>query len=174
MKVGASHTPSQTYLPLTSRSPRSHRWVPSHSPTVSCAYRAAGWRQPLPTRSPSMPSSARAADPACRRAEALEVRYPAAGGVGEEASSASTPPVSAIVRTATWQDTNPAPLQQGPLGSLDEVEAVPSQARGSSSPTTPTYGRPAREDPGLQSELGAEYARPHGDCHEHAARFGPL
>ena len=48
MKVGASHTPSQTLLPLTSRSPRTHRWVPSHSPTVSCAYRAAGWCQPLP------------------------------------------------------------------------------------------------------------------------------
>ena len=87
MKVGASHTPSQTLLPLTSRSPTPHRWVPSHSPTVSCAYRAAGWRQPLPTRSPSMPSSARAAAPACRRAEALEVRYRAAGGVGEEAHS---------------------------------------------------------------------------------------
>ena len=29
----------------------------------------------------------------------------------------------------------------------------------------------AREDPGLQSELGAEYTRPYGDCHEHAARF---
>ena len=88
MKVGASHTPSQTLLPLTSRSPRTHRWVPSHSPTVSCAYRAAGWRQPLPTRSPSMPSSARAAALACRRAEVLlEVRYPAAGGVGEEAHS---------------------------------------------------------------------------------------
>ena len=87
MKVGASHTPSQTPLPLTSRSPRTHRWVPSHSPTVSCAYRAAGWRQPLPTRSPSMPSSARAAAPACRRAEALEVRYRAAAGVGEEAHS---------------------------------------------------------------------------------------
>jgi hypothetical protein len=45
-----------------------HRWVPSHSPTVSCAYRAAGCRQPLPTCSPSMPSSARATVPACRRA----------------------------------------------------------------------------------------------------------
>ena len=29
----------------------------------------------------------------------------------------------------------------------------------------------AREDPGLQSELGGEYTRPYGDCHEHAARF---
>ena len=87
VKVGASHTPSQTPLPLTSRSPRTHRWVPSHSPTVSCACRAAGWRQPLPTRSPSMPSSTRAAAPACRREEALEVRYRAAGGVGEEAHS---------------------------------------------------------------------------------------
>ena len=29
----------------------------------------------------------------------------------------------------------------------------------------------AREDPGLQSELGAEYTRPNGGCHEHAARF---
>ena len=25
---------------------------------------------------------------------------------------------------------------------------------------------------GLQSELGAEYTRPTGGCHEHAARFG--
>jgi len=87
VKVGASHTPSQALLPLTSRSPRTHRWVPSHSPTVSCAYRAAGWRQPLPTCSPSMPSSARAAAPACRRAAALEVRFRAAAGVGEEAHS---------------------------------------------------------------------------------------
>eukprot|EP00964_Phaeocystis_antarctica_P013406 scaffold7338_cov42-Phaeocystis_antarctica.AAC.1 len=30
----------------------------------------------------------------------------------------------------------------------------------------------AREDPGLHSELGAEYTRPTGGCHEHAARFG--
>ena len=30
------------------------------------------------------------------------------------------------------------------------------------------------EDPGLQSELGGEYTRPYGDCHERAARFGPL
>eukprot|EP00964_Phaeocystis_antarctica_P014153 scaffold7790_cov68-Phaeocystis_antarctica.AAC.2 len=30
----------------------------------------------------------------------------------------------------------------------------------------------AREAPGLQSELGAEYTRPTGGCHEHAARFG--
>eukprot|EP00964_Phaeocystis_antarctica_P102236 scaffold67620_cov41-Phaeocystis_antarctica.AAC.1 len=29
----------------------------------------------------------------------------------------------------------------------------------------------AREDPGLQSELGGEYTRPTGGCHEHAARF---
>eukprot|EP00964_Phaeocystis_antarctica_P085454 scaffold53972_cov74-Phaeocystis_antarctica.AAC.1 len=34
-----------------------------------------------------MPSSTRAAAPACRREEALEVRYRAAGGVGEEAHS---------------------------------------------------------------------------------------
>eukprot|EP00964_Phaeocystis_antarctica_P089421 scaffold57078_cov60-Phaeocystis_antarctica.AAC.2 len=34
-----------------------------------------------------MPSSTRAAAPACRRAEALEVRYRAAAGVGEEAHS---------------------------------------------------------------------------------------
>ena len=29
----------------------------------------------------------------------------------------------------------------------------------------------AGEDPGLQSELGGEYTRPTGGCHEHAARF---
>ena len=34
-----------------------------------------------------MPSSARAAAPACRRAAALEVRFRAAAGVGEEAHS---------------------------------------------------------------------------------------
>ena len=104
VKVGASHTPSQTPLPLTSLSPRTHRWVPSHSPTVSCAYRAAGWCQPLPTRSPSMPSSARAAAPACRRAEALEVRYRAAAGVGEEAHSRQRHwcPWSKLVNVETW------------------------------------------------------------------------
>ena len=32
----------------------------------------------------------------------------------------------------------------------------------------------AGEDPGLQSELGGEYTRPYGDCHEHAARFSLL
>ena len=42
MKVGASHTPTQTHLPLTSRSPRTHRWVPSHSLTAPCAIHAAG------------------------------------------------------------------------------------------------------------------------------------
>ena len=75
VKVGASDTPSQAPLPLTSRSPRTQCWVQSHSPTVSCAYRAAGWRhgQPLPTCSPSTASSARAAAPAYRRAGALEV-----------------------------------------------------------------------------------------------------
>ena len=104
VKVGGSHTPSQTPLPLTSRSPRTHRWVPSHSPTVSCAYRAAGWRQPLPTCSPSIPSSARAAAPACRRAEALEVRYRAAAGVGEEAHSRQRHwcPWSKPVNVETW------------------------------------------------------------------------
>ena len=87
-----------------SRSPRTHRWVPSHSPTVSCAYRAAGWRQSLPTCSPSIPSSARAAAPACRRAEALEVRYPAAVGVGEEAHSRQQHwcPWSKPVNVETW------------------------------------------------------------------------
>ena len=104
MKVGASHTPSQTPLPLTSRSPRTHRWVHSHSPTVSCAYRAAGWCQPLPTRSSSIPSSARAAAPACRRAEALEVRYRAVAGVGEEAHSRQRHwcPWSKPVNVETW------------------------------------------------------------------------
>jgi hypothetical protein len=87
VKVGASPTPLQTPLPLTSRSPRTHRWVPSHSPTVSFAYCAAGWRQPLPTCSPSMPSSARAAAPACRRA----------GGSARSALSWSKP-----VNVETW------------------------------------------------------------------------
>ena len=32
--VGASHTPSQTHLPLTSRSPRTHRWVHSQSDSI--------------------------------------------------------------------------------------------------------------------------------------------
>eukprot|EP00964_Phaeocystis_antarctica_P098532 scaffold64537_cov29-Phaeocystis_antarctica.AAC.3 len=30
------------------------------------------------------------------------------------------------------------------------------------------------EDPGLQSELGGEYTRLYGGCHEHAARFDPV
>ena len=47
VKVGASHTPSQTHLPLTSQSPRTHRWVPSHSLTASCAFCVAGWCQAL-------------------------------------------------------------------------------------------------------------------------------
>ena len=67
--------------------PRPDRSPPKSRPPTPCAYRAAGWRQPLPTRSPSMPTSTRAAAPACRRAEALEVRYRAARGVGEEAHS---------------------------------------------------------------------------------------
>ena len=32
----------------------------------------------------------------------------------------------------------------------------------------------AKEDPGLQSELGGEYTRPTGGCHEHVARFDPV
>eukprot|EP00964_Phaeocystis_antarctica_P070357 scaffold42825_cov42-Phaeocystis_antarctica.AAC.1 len=69
-----------TLLPLTSRSPTPDRWVPSHSPTVSCAYRAAGWRQLLPDtvaldalkhacRSSSLQASrsARSALSGCRR-----------------------------------------------------------------------------------------------------------
>lgn len=35
MKVGASHTPSLTLLPLTSPTPTQHRWVPRHSPTTA-------------------------------------------------------------------------------------------------------------------------------------------
>ena len=54
-------------------------------PTVSCAYRAEGWPQSLTTRSSSMLSSARVADPAFSRAGALDVRYLAAAGAGEEA-----------------------------------------------------------------------------------------
>ena len=51
-----------------------------------------------------MPSSARAADPACRRAEALEVRYPAVAGVGEEAHSRQRHwcPWSKLVNVETW------------------------------------------------------------------------
>ena len=87
VKVGASHTPSQTHLPLTSQSPRTHRWVPSHSLTASCAFCAAGWCQALTACPSSMTSSALAADPACRRAGALKVRYPAAAGGAEKAHS---------------------------------------------------------------------------------------
>ena len=104
--VGASPTPLQTPLPLTSRSPRTHRRVPSHSPTVSCAHPPCGRLapEPLPTCSPSMPSSARAAAPACRRAGALEVRYRAAVGVGEEAHSRQRNwcPWSKPVNVETW------------------------------------------------------------------------
>eukprot|EP00964_Phaeocystis_antarctica_P005162 scaffold2815_cov72-Phaeocystis_antarctica.AAC.1 len=86
---GLTHALTDTAPTDLTVATRTHRWVPSHSPTVSCAYRAAGWRQSLPTCSSSMPSSARAAASACRRAEALEVRYRAAAGVavGEEAHS---------------------------------------------------------------------------------------
>jgi hypothetical protein len=65
-----------THSPLGAQ-PRSDR--------IRCTYCAAGWRQPLPTCTCSMPSSARAAAPACRQAGALEVRYRAAVGIGEEA-----------------------------------------------------------------------------------------
>merc|ERR1711865_784738 len=53
---------------------------------------------------PSMPSSARAAAPACRRAEALEVRYRAVAGVGEEAHSRQRHwcPWSKPVNVETW------------------------------------------------------------------------
>jgi hypothetical protein len=54
VKVRASHTPSRTPHPLTSRSSRTHRWdgaQPQSDRCVSCAYRAAGWGQPLPVRS---------------------------------------------------------------------------------------------------------------------------
>ena len=51
-------------------------------PTVSCAYRAEGWPQSLTTRSFSMLSSARVADPAFSRAGALDVRYLAAAARG--------------------------------------------------------------------------------------------
>jgi hypothetical protein len=107
----ASHTPSQTHLPLVSRSPRTHRGplgAGSHSPTVSCAYRAVGWRQPLPTCSPSMTHvlkrACRSSPPACRRAGALEVRYRAAVGVGEEAHSRQRDwcPWSKPVNVETW------------------------------------------------------------------------
>ena len=54
-------------------------------PTVSCAYRAEGWPQSLTTRSFSMLSSARVADPAFSRAGALDVRYLAAAVAREEA-----------------------------------------------------------------------------------------
>ena len=51
-----------THSPLGAQ-PRSDR--------IRCAYCAAGWRQPLPTCTCSMPSSARAAAPACRLPWAL-------------------------------------------------------------------------------------------------------
>ena len=63
-----------------------------------------GFLGALPTRSSSIPSSARAAAPACRRAEALEVRYPAVAGVGEEAHSRQRHwcPWSKLVNVETW------------------------------------------------------------------------
>ena len=83
MKIGASHTLSLTPLPLTSPSPTLHRWVPSHSsrPYLAPTVRKVG-RQSLTTRSSSMLSSARVADPAFSRAGALDVRYLAAAGAG--------------------------------------------------------------------------------------------
>ena len=44
---GLTHALTDTAPTDLTVSPRTHRWVPSHSPTVSCAYCAAGWRQPL-------------------------------------------------------------------------------------------------------------------------------
>eukprot|EP00964_Phaeocystis_antarctica_P039521 scaffold22614_cov33-Phaeocystis_antarctica.AAC.1 len=50
---------------------------------------------------------------------------------------------------------------------------LPWAAKGAMKTSRPVDARlwAAGEDPGLQSELGAEYTRPYGDCHEHAARF---
>ena len=103
---GLTHALTHTDTPPTDLTVATHSplGAQSYSPTVSCAYRAAVWSQPLPTCSPSMPSSARAAAPACRRAGALEVRYRAAVGVGEEAHSRQRHwcPWSKPVNVETW------------------------------------------------------------------------
>ena len=90
MKVGASHTPSQTPLPLTSRSPTPHCWVRSHSPTATCAYRTAGWRQSLPIHVRFRCPQARVLQlqPAGDQERSkCAKRYRAVAGVGEEAHS---------------------------------------------------------------------------------------
>eukprot|EP00964_Phaeocystis_antarctica_P086329 scaffold54666_cov68-Phaeocystis_antarctica.AAC.2 len=63
-----------------------------------------------------------------------------------------------------------------PYGQPDGTWSFPWAAKGAMKPSQPVDARlwAAREDPGLQPELGSEYTRPYGDCYEHAARFGLL
>jgi hypothetical protein len=105
----ASHTPSQTHLPLVSRSPRTHRGplgAGSHSPDRIL-------RLPCGRLAPAAPymfsldvlkRACRSSPPACWRAGAFEVRYRAAVGVGEEAHSRQRDwcPWSKPVNVETW------------------------------------------------------------------------
>jgi hypothetical protein len=127
VKVGASHTPSQTHLPLTSR-------VATHSPLGAQPRSDRILRLPCGRLGPAAPymyvldalKSARAAAPACRQAGALEVRYRAAAGVGEEArgstlpAAARVPVVETGVNVETWRHvTDPIVMGHMPLQSLD-------------------------------------------------------
>ena len=90
MKVGGPHThalthTAPTHTDLTVAEHTTPLGAQPQCPTISCAYRAEGWPQSLITRSSSMLSGARVADPAFSRAGALDVRYLAAAGAGEEA-----------------------------------------------------------------------------------------
>jgi hypothetical protein len=82
VKDWASQMPSQTHLPLTTRSPRTHRWVPSYSPTVSCLRLPCGRLEPAAPLMFAIDVLKRAWVPQLQRVEAsrsaLEVRYRAA------------------------------------------------------------------------------------------------
>ena len=60
-----------------------------------------------------------------------------------------------------------------PYGQPDGTWSFPWAAKAAMKTSRPVNARiwAAREDPGLQSELGGKYTRPSGGCHEHAARF---
>ena len=68
------------------------------------------------------------------------------------------------------------PLARTSYGWQDGTWSLPWAAKCSMKTSRPVDARLLAdgEDPGLQSELGGEYTRPYGDCHERAARFGPL
>jgi len=65
------------------------------------------------------------------------------------------------------------PLARTSYGWQDGTWSLPWAAKCSMKTSRPVDARLLAdgEDPGLQSELGGEYTRPTGGCHEHAARL---